>query len=221
MKRIAILLIVLIAASYAVFAYTTRDLAAPSLPVGTDENEKPALATEADVYTISNTGSRAQYELDEMLRGSPKHVIGTTSAVAGNIKVEAGVVTIGDITVNARTFKTDAEKRDNAVGRYILKSEEPANEFITLRNIVVTGASGLMETGKTVTADVTGDLTIAGVTKSTTFRVEGALKEGGFLEGVATATVKRSDFALKIPELQSVANVSDEVLLTIVIRAVK
>jgi polyisoprenoid-binding protein YceI len=220
MKKVLIILVVLVIAGFAAFTYATRDLAAPSAPVGTDDAE-PVATAGVDVYVISNTGSRAQYELDETLKGSPKHVVGTTAAVTGQIEVEAGVVTIGDIAVNARTFTTDSEKRDNAVGRYILKSEELANEFITLRNIVVTGASGLMEAGKTVIADATGDLTIAGVTKPTTFRVEGALKDGGFLEGTAIATVKRSDFALKIPELESVANVSDEVLLTITIRAIK
>lgn len=220
MKKVLIISIVLAIAGFAVFTYATRDLAAPSAPVKTDDI-KPAAAEGVSVYTISNTGSRAQYELDETLKGNPKHVVGTTAAVTGQIQVEAGVVTIGDIAVNARTFKTDAEKRDNAVGRYILKSEEPANEFITFRNITVSSSSGLMEIGKTVMADATGDLTIAGVTKPTTFRVEGALKEGGFLEGTATATVKRSDFDLKIPEIESVANVSDEVLLTITIRAIE
>lgn len=220
MKKALIVLIVLVVAGFAAFTYATRDLAAPSALVEVDSVKLPVSAG-VDMYTISNAGSEARYELDEILKGNPKHVTGVTNAVTGQIEIKAGVVTIKDIAVNARTFKTDSEKRDNAVGRYILKSEESVNEFITFRNVVVTGASELMEVGKAVTANATGDLTIAGVTRETTFRVDGTLKDGKVLEGIATATVKRSDFALKIPEIESVTNVSDEVLLTIRIRAIK
>lgn len=218
MKKILVALVVLIVLGFAIFSYATRDLAAPSGPVQTEDVESAGVAR-AGVYRISDTDSQARYELDELLRGSPKHVVGTTTAITGEIEIVDGVIAIRDISINARTFQTDSEKRDNAVGRYILKSEEPANEFITLRNIVVTEASGLVEAGRDITAKATGDLTIAGVTKQVVFQIEGMLKEEGLLEGTATATVKRSDFNLKIPEIQSVTNVSDEVVLTVHILA--
>ena len=63
--------------------------------------------------------------------------------------------------------------------------------------------------------NVTGDLTVRDITQEITFQVTVTPVSETRLEGVAKATVLRSDYELNIPSVPNVANVSDEVRLEI------
>jgi polyisoprenoid-binding protein YceI len=67
--------------------------------------------------------------------------------------------------------------------------------------------------GDTLTFQITGDLTISGVTKPVTFATNGAAEPASKLSGLAKTQVLRSDFNLNIPNIPSVAAVTDEVQL--------
>jgi polyisoprenoid-binding protein YceI len=61
----------------------------------------PALA----VYQISQSGTRASFSIEEVLRGSPKSVMGTTEQVAGEVSIDPAhpsTATVGTIQINAR-----------------------------------------------------------------------------------------------------------------------
>ena len=62
---------------------------------------------------------------------------------------------------------------------------------------------------------VTGDLTVRDITREITFQVTVTPVSETRLEGVAKATVLRSDYELNIPSVPNVANVSDEVRMEI------
>src|SRR5438874_2062441 len=88
----------------------------------------PALA----VYQITQNGTRASFSIDEVLRGSPKTVVGTTDQVAGQVSVDPAhpnTATVGTIQINARTLTTDDSQRNNIIKNQILKTNQ--NEFIT------------------------------------------------------------------------------------------
>ncbi len=93
----------------------------------------------------------------------------------------------------------------------ILKSNKVENEFITFKP---TSSSPAIELGKMTTFDITGDLTISGVTKSATFSVTLTATEDS-VSGKATTKIKRSDFNLVIPNLSFIANVDDEFPITV------
>lgn len=198
--------------------YMLRPVAAPSAPASEATTPVvPQASSAARVFVIQSSASTVRYELDEELRGKPVHVVGATSEVAGEIAVTLGntpAITIGDLAINARTFKTDSANRDNAVARFILKSEEAANEFITLRQVVAEKLPASIVAGQPFSFEAAGNITIAGVTKPVVFAVRDVVITEAGLTGTATATVKRSDFGLQIPSIPSVANVTDEVLLT-------
>lgn len=197
--------------------YLLRPVAAPSAPaVEATAPVTVAPMSGVRVFAVA-AGSMATYEIDEELRGKPVHVVGTTDQLAGEIAVTVGTspaITVGDLAINARTFKTDSANRDNAVARFILKSEEEANEFITFKQIAVRNLPAMITFGAPFEFEAVGELTIAGVTKPAVFMVKNVIITDVGLTGVATATVKRSDFGLQIPSIPSVANVTDEVLLT-------
>src|SRR6185436_20366561 len=98
----------------------------------------------------------------EQLNGNDKTVVGTTSEVAGDILLNLSDLSqseIGEISINARTFATDDDRRDNSVARFILQSESDANEFITFKATSISSLSGSATVGDTLTFQVTGDLT--------------------------------------------------------------
>ena len=177
-------------------------------------------AAGAQSFVISPGGeSVASFEIEEELRGSPNTVIGTTSEVAGQVQVDVSdlnTTQFSDIVINARTFITDSERRDRAIrGPVILNSASDEFEFVTFTPSSVDGLSGSLSPGDTVDFTLAGVLTVKGTTSQVTFDVTATLVDANTIEGTATAVVLRSDFGIGIPSVPSVANVSDEVVLTL------
>lgn len=192
--------IIIIAAAIGVFFYATRPVSAPTQDINDTTTEKQS-DKEETVYRIKQENSQAKFTIKETLRGEPFTAVGITNQIAGNITVSNDALEIGTLTINAKTFKTDSAQRDGAIARFILKSDQTENEFITFKPTLTKQTSA-------TTATVTGDLTISGITKPTTFLVTTDITDDT-INGTATATLKRSDFKLTIPNIPFVANVSD------------
>jgi len=212
--QIALTVIVLVGTvSTAAFFYLTREIAAPSTAVQ-DTVEQLETSGDEIVFRISQDESQVEYNIYELLNGADKTVVGTTAEVAGDILVnlsDPSQSELGEISINARTFATDEDRRDNAVARFILQSE--TNEFITFQPTSVTGLPDAVSEGNTLELQVAGDLTIAGVTEEVIFDVTATLESDERLVGSAETTVLRSAFNLTIPEVPFVANVGDDVTL--------
>lgn len=176
-------------------------------------------ASAAQAFVIDQGQSIAQFELDEVLSGTPTHVTGTTDQVVGQVRVDPADLStaeFSDVIINARTFTTGREQRDRAIrGPIILDSGSDANELITFTPTSVDGLSGAVEEGDTVEFTVTGDLTIKGITQTVTFDSSVTYVDAGTIEGTATTEVTRDMFEIGIPSVPSVADVTNEVLLTL------
>lgn len=213
----------------------TTDLTTPPIAVETTPAEPPApdeSAATASTTTIDSTltaapdrtfvidqdGSTASFALDEELRGVPTHVVGLTNQVAGQLRFDPSDLAsaaVSPIVVNARTFQTDSATRDRAIrGPVILDSASDEFELITFEPKAIEGLEGAAEVGDTLMFAVVGDLTIKGVTLSVTFDVDVTWTEETRLDGTATSTVDRTEFGIGIPNVASVANVTEEVDLT-------
>jgi hypothetical protein len=135
--RIAAAIVALVAViSIGSFFYLTREIAAPSQDVQASVEQLETSDISEIVFRISQDESSAQYTIDEVLNGVDKTVIGTTSEVADDILLNLNDLSqseIGEISINARTFATDDDRRDNSVARFILQSESDENEFITFQ----------------------------------------------------------------------------------------
>ena len=170
-------------------------------------------------FTIVPAESQATFTLQEDLRGARTTVVGATSEIGGNIMVnltDPSASSIGTILINARTLETDNSFRNRALRSQILKSAQDAHEFIVFeaRELGSFSADSIA-VGETITFAVTGDLTVTDVTRSVTFNAEVTLESETLLSGVATVQVLRGDFGLVIPDVPSVANVTDEVELAL------
>jgi len=170
----------------------------------------------AVVFQIASDQSEASFSIYEELGGQPKTVVGTTDQVAGEIALnlqDLSQTQIGVIQVNARTFATDNDRRNNAIRNFFLNTDQ--YELITFTPTAITGLSGAAQSGQPFTFQIAGDLTVRAVTQPVVFEVTATGESATRLTGTATATVKRSDFNLTIPTVPNVANVGEEVTLEI------
>lgn len=176
-------------------------------------------AETAHVFVIDQEQSTARFELDEMLNGSPKHVVGTTDQVVGQVRVDdtdLSAVEFSDIVINARTLTTDSERRDRAMrGPVILDSASDEHELITFSVTSVDGLTGEISTGDTVEFTITGDLTVKGATQPVTFDAEVTMLDDTTIQGTAVAEITRDMFEIGIPSVPSVADVTNEVLIAL------
>lgn len=169
----------------------------------------------ATLFEITRA-SEARFTLNELLRGAPTTVVGFTNQVAGQIAInpdDLSTAVLGEILVNARTLQTDNDFRNTAIGSRILLTGE--YEFIRFVPRRIEGLPGQTAVGAPVTFTVTGDLTVKDVTREVTFAVTAVLATPTQLQGTASTTINRADFALVIPEVPGVANVDEAILLEI------
>lgn len=176
-------------------------------------------AAQRALYRLTEDGSQARYKIDETLLGNRITVVGTTSRVAGDVIVDFANPArsqVGVIAINARTFRTDQEFRDQAVRGQILQSARPEYEFITFEP---TSYSGLPASpaavGDTLDFQITGNLTVRGTTREVTFDVSVTVETEERLRGVATTTVRYRDFGIGINAPPTVTDIAEEVVLEI------
>ena len=151
------------------------------------------------------------------MRGVRTTVTGVTSEVAGSIMVDRAnpsASSIGGILINARTLETDESMRNRALRSRILYSAQDENEFIVFDPQGIGDFSAeTIAVGDAVSFNVTGDLTVTGVTRSVTFATEVTLVSESEMRGSASVTLPYADFGLVIPNVPSVSWVADDVEL--------
>lgn len=191
--------------------YALRPVSAPSVAEnGSVVTPDAAGAGSAqDAYEVVPEKSSVQFSIYELLRSKPFTVVGKTQAVSGAVELDLenlAASRLGTVRVNARTLKTDSENRDRATARFILESEKPENEFIDFVMESITP-------GATSSVSIAGNLVIRGMTKPATFNGTLVKEKDGAVRITAKAEVKRSDYALTIPEIPFIADVADTVTL--------
>jgi polyisoprenoid-binding protein YceI len=158
----------------------------------------------------------ASFSLSEVLYGTPKIVVGTTSEVQGGLLVDfvnPAKTDVDPIEIGAGSFVTDSGRRDGAIRRFILDAANyPLIRFVPQ---TIAGLPDSVKLGDKLTLSVLGDLTIMDSTRQETFALAVLVSSEQRLEGVATATVLRSNYGLRIPSLPFLADVADEVTLEI------
>ena len=205
--------VLLIAVVWLVFLQPSR---IPSTPITAIPMSINGDSSHYTLFEIVPDESEVTFTLNETLRGLPTTVTGSSRQVAGQIAVDfdsPAASQIGPILINARTLLTDNEFRNNAIHSFILDSE--LYEFITFTPNQISGLSNDFVPDKPIPLQIEGDLTIREITQPVTFT--GTITPNGRsqLIGFSTAQILRSDFDLQIPNAPGVANVSEEVTLTI------
>ncbi len=141
--------------------------------------------------------SYAGYRVDEVLNGTPVTVNGRTDAVTGDITVAGSQVTKGTMTVDVTKIHTDQPPRDAYFQNEAMKTGDfPTATFRLTQPIAADG----VEAGVPATYDVTGDLTLHGVTKSVTAQMQASFtSDGGQIVGSIPITFQ--DYGVQAPSL--------------------
>jgi polyisoprenoid-binding protein YceI len=205
---------------------TTPELA-DTTTTTSDDSEVSTTLDETDTSTTAGGGavafvidpdqSTARFEIDEVLRGEPTHVVGTTNQVAGQVSVDPkdlSTAEFSEMVVNARTFETGSGQRDRAIrGPVILDSASDEHELITFTVTSVDGLDGSLAAGETVEFTISGDLTVKGTTQPVTFDASVSMIDEMTIGGTAEAQITRDMFEIGIPSVPGVADVTNEVLI--------
>ncbi|MFZ4827769.1 MAG: YceI family protein [Phototrophicaceae bacterium] len=213
------LLVVAIAVSVGLWAYlNTGAQVSTSITQLTDQQITPV--PNGTVFRLDQTRSYVEYQIDEVLSGNPIVVIGQTNQVDGFINLDPtnpNNSTLSTLFINARNFKTDNSNRDGAVRRFILKSDQAANEFITFEPSAFSALPTELVIGQPITFQVSGTLTLLGKATPITFDGEATLTSETELIGSAETTVKWSDLGVEVFRVPpQVAEVGEDVTLRII-----
>jgi polyisoprenoid-binding protein YceI len=172
------------------------------------------------LYAIESGASEATFTIDEVLRGSPKTVLGTTDEVSGQILFDPNdpsSLEVGPILIDARTLQTDDSSRTRVLDNQILSTDQ--YEYISLTPTSLSGLPDSVTVGQPFAFQLTGDLSIRDTTRPTTFDVTATLQPDGSLSGTATSTIQYADWGVSIPSVPFVASVGDQVVLELTFNA--
>ncbi|MYH55538.1 MAG: YceI family protein [Acidimicrobiia bacterium] len=179
--------------------------------------------TEATIYRIDQSESSVRFEIDEILNGAPFRVVGTTSEVAGEMLIDfenPSRSRLGTVVINVRTLSTDSSFRDRAMRGPILGSARDEYEFAQFEPTDIEGLPDQVNPGEEIPLTITGNFTLSGVSNTLTFNAKVKVVSDDRVEVTGTATVLRSDYGLNIPNVPSVTDVADEILLAVDLVAV-
>jgi polyisoprenoid-binding protein YceI len=185
-----------------------------------DSNSAPA-AGAAKIFQLT-TGTEARFAIDEILMGQDKRVVGVTALVEGQITVDPanpGSAQISPIRIDARDLTTDSSRRNSAIQRFVLQSNQDAYRYITFTPTTIEGLPATVAIGEPFQFTVTGDLTIRDVTLTQTFPMTVTANTENELVGSGATTIMLDDYQLSIPSVPSVAWVDDKVTLEIAFTA--
>lgn len=210
-------------------AQATLDALPTSTPLPTETptntpTEAPQVP-ERSLYRIASDESEVRFRINEVLIGNPTEVIGITKQVGGDVIVnfaDPPASQLGEIAINARTFKTDTEFRDQSIRGQILQTSQAENEFIRFAPTeLLSMATDPVSVGETVVFDVVGDLTIKGVTNTVTFNVSVTIESEDRISGTASTQILYPDYDISIQAPAQVSNIEEDVILELDFVALK
>ena len=169
------------------------------------------------------SGNEVRYRVREQLVGLdlPNDAVGRTSAITGGISLDASgqvIASESEFVIAVSGLTSDKERRDGYLRRRTLATD--SNPTVVLRPTAIRGLSLPLPTAGTKTFELVGDLTIRGVTRPTTWRVN-ATFAGDTVSGTTATAFTFSDFQLEQPKVRIVLSVADTIALEYDFRLLK
>ena len=171
---------------------------------------------------LAADGTRARFRAREQLARLPAmtEAVGTTSDVSGSIGVGPnGVVPeASKFTVRMDTLTSDSTMRDRFIKMETLQTQRfPTAEFQAKE------ASGLpwpLPTSGELSFQLTGDLTVHGVTQTKTWDIDAKFAPSE-VSGTGSTSVTLEQFGMEKPRVGSVLSIEDTIVLEIDFKAVQ
>ncbi len=185
--------------------------------------EEDMMASGHPVFQVTDE-SEARFLIGEVLNGNAITVVGATNAVSGEIiadYADTSSAQVSQVKVDLSTLATDNNFRNGAIRDFILQTGDAANQYAEFTSTSISGLPASVTVGETYDVQITGNLTIHGVTKEVTFEGTITPVSDTRIEGTASLTITYGDYGVQILRLPNqVASVEDVTTLEIDLVAV-
>lgn len=141
-------------------------------------------------------GSLAGYRVDEQLFGQSHTAVGRTSQVTGGMVISGTEVTAADFTVDMASVKSDTRSRDAQFTGFIMDTASHPHGSFRLTAPVELGQ--VPAVGQTISVTAAGDLTLRGVTRPVTFKLN-AERLNGAIDVNAEIPITYSEWHIPNP----------------------
>jgi polyisoprenoid-binding protein YceI len=190
--------------------------ATPATALAPAAPASPQAATAALTLTIQ-AGSKASYAVREQLAGRdfPSDAVGATDRVTGALAFDAEdnlIPGLSKLVVDLRGLASDDTRRDNYVRNNTLQTSRYSSAEFVPRTLSGLGLP-FPSLGQ-ASFQISGDMTIRGVTRPLTLDVQAAFN-GKNITGVATASFTFADFEITKPRVFLVLSVEDAIKLKV------
>jgi polyisoprenoid-binding protein YceI len=175
----------------------------------------PAQSSAPVRLSLAPTGNEARFVVREQLAGAelPNDAIGVTRGITGGITLDArGRVdsTSSRILVDLASLTSDRDRRDRFIKRRTLVTDSfPTAELVVTG---LTGLSGPLPVSGTLNLELTGRLTIHGVTRPSRWTVTAEVR-GNDIVGKAVTRIRFGEFNMEQPRVAVVLSVVDDIRL--------
>ena len=176
--------------------------------------------TDDVVYRIDASRSSVAYETEERLAGVSQTARGTTSGIAGDVRVDRtdpSATEVGEIVVNVAQLTSDESIRDQRLQHDFLEAQD--HPLATFTTDEVVGLPDELVEGEDVEVELVGQLTVKETTAPTTLSGTARI-EGDELHLEAVADVKMSTFDIGPISVAGLVTTADDVRLTFDVVAV-
>jgi len=186
----------------------------PGGPGHTARTPPPPPTAGANLQLVDGSAS---YQVTEQLVGInfPNQAIGASTAMTGALDIapDGSVAPGSKLTVDLRELKSDQEMRDNYLQKRTLETDKyPMAVFVPSK---IEGMPKMIPFEGQTGIELTGDLTVHGVTKPVTFQGYATFGRDGSVAGRATTSFDFATFGLTKPSLARLMSVGDKIDLNV------
>lgn len=172
----------------------------------------PVVAADG-TWTVVASSSTVGYRVDEVLFGAQTAAVGRTDQVTGSLELDGSTLTAAEFTVDVASITSDDGRRDRQFRGPIMSADQFPTATFVLTEPVELGVEPAE--GAEVTTEVTGDLTLRGVTNPVTFELTGKVT-GGQIGVLGSIPVEFADYGIANPSRAGIST-EDHGLLEFVI----
>ena len=155
-----------------------------------------ASADGATTWSVVSDASTVGYRVNEVLFGVDTAAVGRTDQVTGSLQVDGTTLAAAEFTVDVASITSDESRRDGQFNGPIMSTSDFPTATFVLTAPVELGTEPAE--GAEVTVDVTGDLTLRGVTNPVTFELTGKVT-GGQIGVLGNIPVLFADYGIANP----------------------